>query len=136
MSTTTDTATALPTYLPSAEFVKNAAIPSMAAYDALCKEAETDYEGYWGRLAKEFISWKVPFTKVLDESDAPFFKWFADGKLNASYNCLDRNVEKGLGDKTAIIFEADGGHQDQLQRPAGQDIANCKRSEISGHQKR
>jgi acetyl-CoA synthetase len=81
----------------------------MDAYNALCKEAETDYEGYWGRLAKEFLSWKVPFTKVLDESEAPFFKWFADGKLNASYNCLDRNVEKGLGEKTAIIFEADGG---------------------------
>jgi len=109
MSTTTEGASVLPTYLPSAEFVKNAAIPSMDAYHALCKEAETDYEGYWGRLAKELLSWKVPFTQVLDESDAPFFKWFADGKLNASYNCLDRNVEKGLGDKTAIIFEADGG---------------------------
>ena len=46
---------------------------------------------------------------MLDESNAPFFKWFEDGTLNASYNCLDRNVEKGLGDKTAIIFEADGG---------------------------
>ncbi|RFO98391.1 acetate--CoA ligase [Rhodoferax lacus] len=103
------TPTQLTTYLPSAEFVKNAAIPSMDAYNALVKEAETDYEGYWGRLAKELLSWKVPFTQVLDESDAPFFKWFADGKLNASYNCLDRNVEKGLGDKTAIIFEADGG---------------------------
>jgi acetyl-CoA synthetase len=81
----------------------------MPAYQALCKEAETDYEGYWARLAKEFISWKTPFTKVLDESKAPFFKWFEDGTLNASYNCLDRNVEKGLGNKTALIFEADGG---------------------------
>jgi acetyl-CoA synthetase len=60
-------------------------------------------------LAKEFITWKTPFTKVLDESKAPFFKWFEDGTLNASYNCLDRNVEKGLGNKTALIFEADGG---------------------------
>jgi acetyl-CoA synthetase len=60
-------------------------------------------------LAKEFITWKTPFTKVLDESNAPFFKWFEDGTLNASYNCLDRNVEKGLGNKTALIFEADGG---------------------------
>jgi len=96
-------------YLPSAEFAKNAAIPSMAAYDALCAEADRDYAGYWGRLATEFLSWKVPFTQVLDETEAPFFKWFADGRLNASYNCLDRNIEKGLGDKTAIIFEADGG---------------------------
>ena len=72
-------------------------------------EAEADHQAYWGRLAKELISWKTPFTQVLDESEAPFFKWFADGTLNASYNCLDRNVERGLGDKTAIIFEADGG---------------------------
>jgi len=96
-------------YQPSADFVKNAHISGMPAYKALCNEAETDYEGYWARLAKEFISWKTPFTKVLDESKAPFFKWFEDGTLNASYNCLDRNVEKGLGNKTALIFEADGG---------------------------
>jgi len=96
-------------YQPSVDFVKNAHVSGMAAYDALCKEAETDYQGYWGRLAKELITWKTPFTKVLDESNAPFFKWFEDGTLNASYNCLDRNIEKGLGDKTAIIFEADGG---------------------------
>jgi acetyl-CoA synthetase len=96
-------------YLPSDDFVRNATIAGMAAYDALCKEAETDYEGFWARHARELISWKTPFTQTLDESNAPFFKWFADGTLNASYNCLDRNVEKGLGDKTAIIFEADGG---------------------------
>jgi len=96
-------------YQPSADFVKNAHIAGMPAYDALCKEAETDYEAYWARLAKEFITWKTPFTKVLDESKAPFFKWFEDGTLNASYNCLDRNIEKGLGNKTALIFEADGG---------------------------
>jgi acetyl-CoA synthetase len=96
-------------YNPSPAFVQNAHISGLDAYEALCKEAETDYQGYWGRLAKEFITWKTPFTKVLDESHAPFFKWFEDGTLNASYNCLDRNVEKGLGDKTAIIFEADGG---------------------------
>ena len=96
-------------YLPSDDFVKNAAISGMPAYDALCQEADADYEGYWGRLARELLSWKTPFTKVLDESNAPFFKWFEDGTLNASYNCLDRNVERGLGDKTALIFEADGG---------------------------
>ena len=100
---------AITAYQPSEAFVKNAHVSGMAAYEALCKEAETDYQGYWGRLAKELITWKTPFTKVLDESNAPFFKWFEDGTLNASYNCLDRNIEKGLGDKTAIIFEADGG---------------------------
>jgi len=96
-------------YIPSPAFVQNAHISGMAAYDALCQEAQNDYPAYWARLAKEFITWKTPFTQVLDESNAPFFKWFEDGTLNASYNCLDRNVEKGLGDKTAIIFEADGG---------------------------
>ncbi len=96
-------------YQPSADFVKNAHISGMPAYLALCKEAENDYEAYWARLAKELITWKTPFTKVLDESKAPFFKWFKDGTLNASYNCLDRNIEKGLGNKTALIFEADGG---------------------------
>ena len=96
-------------YQPSADFVKNAAVSGMAAYEALCKKAETDYEGFWADLARELISWKKPFTKVLNEGNAPFFKWFEDGTLNVSYNCLDRNVERGLGDKTAIIFEADGG---------------------------
>src|SRR5206468_1796948 len=50
-----------------------------------------------------------PFTQTLDESNAPFYKWFADGRLNASYNCLDRNLSNGNADKTAIIFEADDG---------------------------
>ena len=97
------------TYPPPAAVVSSAYISGQAAYEALVKEAETDYEGYWGRLAREFLSWKTPFTKVLDSSNAPFFKWFEDGSLNVSYNCLDRNVERGLGSKTAIIFEADDG---------------------------
>jgi len=94
---------------PPAEFVKGAAIPGMDAYNKLCAEANADYDGFWGRLAKENLYWKKPFTKVLDESKAPFYKWFEDGTTNASYNCLDRQVEAGLGDKTAIIFEADDG---------------------------
>ena len=81
----------------------------MAAYRKLVAEADADYSGYWSRLAREFVSWKTPFTKGLDDSEAPFFKWFEDGTLNVSYNCLDRQVERGLGDKTAIIFEADDG---------------------------
>ena len=99
---------------PAPEFVRSATISGMAAYDALCKEAETDYQGYWGRLAREHITWKQAFTEVLDESNPPFFKWFADGKLNVSYNCLDRNVEAGLGDKIAIIFEADDGQVNKV----------------------
>ncbi len=94
---------------PSPEFVAQANVSGMEAYKALCAEAEADYEGFWARLAREYVSWKQDFTRVLDESNAPFYKWFADGKLNASWNCLDRNVEAGLGDKVAILFEADDG---------------------------
>jgi acetyl-CoA synthetase len=91
------------------EFAKNAHIGSRAAYDELCAKAQSDYAGYWAGLARECLTWKQPFSKTLDESEAPFFKWFEDGTLNASYNCLDRHVEAGLGDKVAIIFESDDG---------------------------
>ena len=101
--------TTLKFYYPSEEVVKNAAVSGMEAYKALCAEAEKDYEGFWARHARELLDWQTPFTQVLDESDAPFFKWFADGKLNVSYNCLDRQVNKGLGDKVALIFEGDKG---------------------------
>ncbi len=94
---------------PAADFKANAAVSGMEGYNALCAEAERDYEGFWGRLAKENLSWSKPFNTVLDESNAPFYKWFEDGELNASYNCLDRNVENGNGDKVAIRFESDGG---------------------------
>jgi acetyl-CoA synthetase len=94
-------------YQPPAEAVKKAYVSGMAAYDKLCAEADADYAGYWARLAREMLSWKKPFTKALNESNAPFFKWFEDGTLNASYNCLDKQIEAGLGDKVAIIFEAD-----------------------------
>ena len=99
--------TELSTYAPPPAVMQAAHVSGMAAYDKLCAEAEVDYEGYWARLAREFVTWKTPFTKVLDESNAPFFKWFEDGTLNVSYNCLDKQVEAGLGDKVAIIFEAD-----------------------------
>ncbi|MDP1902126.1 MAG: acetate--CoA ligase [Rubrivivax sp.] len=102
-------ATELKTHLPPASLVASARVSGMAAYQALVDEAGRDYEGYWARLAREFVTWKTPFTQVLDSSKAPFFKWFEDGTLNVSYNCLDRNVERGLGDKTALIFEADDG---------------------------
>ncbi|HQR12415.1 MAG TPA: acetate--CoA ligase [Casimicrobiaceae bacterium] len=93
---------------PSEAFVKQANISGMAAYKALCAEAERDFEGFWARLARENLLWHKPFTKTLDESNAPFFKWFPDGELNASYNCLDRHLTTQPG-KVAIIFEADDG---------------------------
>ncbi|MFG6490406.1 acetate--CoA ligase [Roseateles sp. BYS78W] len=99
----------LNTYPPSPEWVANAHVKGEAGYAALVAEAEADYAGYWARLARELLSWQTPFTKTLNDSEAPFFKWFEDGKLNVSYNCLDRHVEAGKGDKTALIFEADDG---------------------------
>jgi acetyl-CoA synthetase len=96
-------------FAPPAEFVKNAAISGMDAYHALCAEAERDYEGFWARLARENLDWHKPFSKTLDESQAPFYQWFEDGELNVSYNCLDRNLHNGNADKIAIIFEADDG---------------------------
>ncbi len=93
---------------PAAEFVRNANISGMPAYHALCAEAERDFEGFWARLARQNLLWHKPFTKTLDESNAPFFKWFYDGELNASYNCLDRHLTT-QPDKVAIIFEADDG---------------------------
>ena len=92
-----------------AEFSKTAAISGMDAYRALVAEAEQDYEGFWGRLARENLQWHKPFTKVLDESNAPFYKWFDDGKLNVSYNCLDVHLQNGNADKVAVIFETDSG---------------------------
>ncbi|MDN7182938.1 acetate--CoA ligase [Caballeronia sp. SEWSISQ10-4 2] len=107
---------------PSAKASAGAAISGMDAYKALTSEAERDYEGFWARLARETLSWHKPFETVLDESNPPFYKWFEDGEINASYNCIDRHVEAGNGAKNAIIFEADDGavvnvtYQDLLQR--------------------
>jgi acetyl-CoA synthetase len=108
MSTITSVLTESRLFPPPTAFEKSATISGMDAYKALCAEAERDYEGFWARLAREHIGWQTPFTKVLDESNAPFFKWFEDGKLNASWNCLDRHL-KTIPDKTAIIFESDDG---------------------------
>jgi acetyl-CoA synthetase len=107
---------------PSAEMTAQASVSGMDAYKALVAEAERDYEGFWAKLARETLSWNKPFTKVLDESNAPFYKWFDDGELNASYNSIDRHVEAGNGERVAIIFEADDGtvtnvtYNDMLQR--------------------
>ncbi|MFN0186236.1 MAG: acetate--CoA ligase [Aquabacterium sp.] len=99
----------LKTYLPPQSLVSGAAVSGMAAYDALCAKADQDYAGYWADLARELLTWKTPFTQSLNDSEAPFFRWFEDGTLNVSYNCLDRHVLGGRADRTAIIFEADDG---------------------------
>ncbi|RZS86548.1 acetate--CoA ligase [Pigmentiphaga kullae] len=109
MSTIDSVLTETRVFQPSAEFVKQANVPGMAAYQALCDEAERDFEGFWARLARETLQWSKPFTRTLDESNAPFYKWFDDGELNVSYNCLDVNLANGNADKVAIIFESDDG---------------------------
>jgi acetyl-CoA synthetase len=93
---------------PNPALAAQANISGMDAYRALCAEAEKDYTGFWAKLAREHVLWKKPFTQVLDDSKPPFFRWFADGTLNASYNCLDRHLQT-QPDKTAVIFEADDG---------------------------
>jgi len=93
---------------PSPAFIQQANVSGMAAYQAMADSALKDYEGYWANLAREYIVWHKPFTKVLNESNAPFFKWFEDGVLNVSYNCLDKHLAT-QAEKTALIFEADDG---------------------------
>ncbi|MDE2388160.1 MAG: acetate--CoA ligase [Betaproteobacteria bacterium] len=98
---------------PSSEFARQANIAGIQTYQALCAEAEQDYQGFWARRANELILWNKPFAQVLDDSAAPFYKWFADGKLNVSYNCLDRHLST-QADKVAIIFESDEGEVERI----------------------
>jgi acetyl-CoA synthetase len=93
---------------PSSEFIAQANVSGLAAYHELCAQATADYEGYWADLARQHISWETPFTRILDETNAPFYRWFDDGYLNVSYNCIDRHLP-AKADKTALIFEADDG---------------------------
>lgn len=97
-------------FQPPAALVKSAAISGRAAYDAMCADAAHDDKEFWANLARGHLDWHKPFTQTLDESSAPFYKWFHDGELNASFNCLDKQVNAGLGDKVAIRFEADDGN--------------------------
>ena len=96
---------------PSPEFSKNAWIKSLDEYEALYKRSVEDPEGYWAERAEDALVWTKKWDKVLDWSfdPVPYIKWFEGGELNASYNCLDRHVEAGKGDKPAIVFEGDPG---------------------------
>ena len=96
-------------FYPSEATVQAARVSGMEGYNVLCKEAETDFEGFWARLARENVVWNKPFTRTLDESNAPFYQWFDDGELNASANCLDKHIGTPTENKVAVIFEADDG---------------------------
>jgi len=92
---------------PSEEFKAQATITE-EKYAQMMQRAEEDNVGFWSDLAHEKLSWSKDFTIGLDDSNIPFYKWFSDGELNASYNCIDRHLETKEG-KKAIIFEADDG---------------------------
>ncbi|MBK6395972.1 MAG: acetate--CoA ligase [Betaproteobacteria bacterium] len=94
-------------FVPDDQWVAQAHL-SKADYDEMQARAADDYEGYWAQLARDNLVWHKPFTKVLNETNAPFYKWFEDGHLNASYNCLDRH-QLTQPNRPAIIFEADDG---------------------------
>ena len=93
---------------PPGSFAAQANI-SKAEFDRLNAAAAADYPGFWAGLAREHLFWHKPFTRSLDDSKAPFYRWFDDGELNVSHNCLERNLENGNAGKVAIVFEADDG---------------------------
>ena len=97
-------------YYPHKELFNNPAFKNMCEYEDLVKEFEKDYEGTWAKLANEKISWFAPYEKVLDENNAPFYKWFVNGKLNVAYQCIDRHL-KDKKNKAAIIWEGDNGEK-------------------------
>ncbi|NYT85559.1 acetate--CoA ligase [Pollutimonas harenae] len=94
---------------PFDNLVQGAAISGMDGYRAMCNEADANPDEFWARLARENLVWNKPFTQVLDESEAPFYRWFGDGELNVSANCLDKHLGTPTANKTALIFESDDG---------------------------
>ncbi|WP_457564419.1 acetate--CoA ligase [Caminibacter sp.] len=97
-------------YYPHKELFKNPAFKNMCEYEDKVREFEKDFEGTWAKLAREKINWFRLFDKTLDESNAPFYKWFVGGKLNVSYQCIDRHLQKRKN-KAAIIWEGDNGEK-------------------------
>jgi acetyl-CoA synthetase len=95
-------------FYPNREFSATARIKNMCEYENLQRWATEDYEDFWGTFANEKIDWIEPFTNILDETKAPFVKWFDGGKLNVSTQCIDRHLD-GKKNRTAIIFEGDRG---------------------------
>lgn len=97
---------------PADSFVANAAL-NKNQLQALIEEAQNNHEGFWANQARNELSWQQPFSKVLDSSNAPHYRWFYDGTINVSYNCIDRHLDS-IGNKTAIVFEGEKGDTRQL----------------------
>ena len=94
-------------FAPAPEFVRQARLKP-ADVEKLREHAAKDHVGFWAELAREELHWQTPFTVTLDDSEAPNYRWFSDGQLNVSYNCLDVHLAQH-GDKTALIFEGEPG---------------------------
>ena len=94
---------------PPADFSARAQIKSLAEYEALYQRAQENPEGFWGEKANELLSWFEPFQEVLDWSEEPTAKWFKGGKINVSYNCLDRHLTTWRKNKAALIWEGEPG---------------------------
>ncbi|MEK8088540.1 acetate--CoA ligase [Thermithiobacillus plumbiphilus] len=90
------------------EFARQANM-DQAQYEALCRQAAENPAEFWGKLARDHLHWDKPFNQVLDDSQAPFYKWFSDGELNVSVNCLDRHLDSPTRNKAAIIWESEQG---------------------------
>ncbi len=92
---------------PAAAFAA-AAHPNASELAALRDQAQRDPTAFWADMARRELQWQRPFTQTLDESSAPNYRWFTDGRLNVSWNCLDAHLAQRR-DHTALIFEAEDG---------------------------
>ena len=95
---------------PSASFAARAQVSDPAVYE----QAAADPEAWWAEQARERLHWETPFSSVLDDSNPPFYTWFADGTINVSYNCLDRHVLAGRGDRVAFHWRGEEGEERDL----------------------
>jgi acetyl-CoA synthetase len=99
-----------PDFAPPTEFAAQAKVTDAAVYE----QAAADPQAWWADQARQRLDWDTPFATVLDDSNPPFYRWFADGTLNASYNCLDRHVQAGHGDRAAFHWHGEEGEQRDL----------------------
>ena len=122
---------------PPKEFSARARIKSLDEYQRIWDQAAADPPKFWGELAREELHWFEPFEKPLVWNE-PFAQWFAGGKTNVSYNCLDRNLAAGLGDRTAILVGRRAGRyaHAHLCRAASRSLRVCERAQVDRHRPR
>jgi len=98
------------TFPPPAGFAARAQVRDLAFYE----QAAADPDAWWATQARERLHWDTPFSAVLDDTNPPFYTWFADGTINVSYNCLDRHVLAGRGDRVAFYWRGEEGEEREL----------------------